>query len=84
MMEKQHVEVFALPLVYVKILARKLEGEIIELHRISRSEELWQLLAEGDLLSTPRQGIFRVISVSTSHGQLVGYVALLLFFHHLL
>ena len=36
MMEKQHVEVFALNLVQVKILARKLEGEIIELHRISR------------------------------------------------
>ena len=35
MMEKQHVEVFALYFVQVKILARKLEGEIIELHHVS-------------------------------------------------
>ena len=56
--EKKHVEVFALYFVQIHVLGRELESKVEELHGISRTEKLGELFAECNLFATPGQEIF--------------------------
>ena len=82
-MEKHDVQVITLHFVQIDELGGELEVEVIELHEVSRKEELRELFAKGQLLAAPCQHVFRVVAMSAGHGQLVELVVALLFGHHL-
>ncbi|WP_337903186.1 hypothetical protein, partial [Mesomycoplasma ovipneumoniae] len=77
-MKEENIEFSALNLIEIDTLGRIEDIEVVELHRTSRSEELWHLLTESYLLTSPSHLVIRVVRVSTSHGEMINDVVRLL------
>ena len=83
MMMKEHDVKFGVLNLVEKDVPHQIDIIIIEeLHRVAQTEKLRHLVSQGDLLSSPRQLILRIVAMSTSYREMIYHVVGILLLPH--